>query len=321
MTNFYVTLPSNVSNGYSDLAMANKTSDFTTYFPQNIIFNGPYEVALSEIIYFQNWKFKLCDVIMREGLYEETHSIYVYDGNDNIKSVFEKVEKKLNIILETFEKNVTEFNRPYRYDPISDDFMKYDKPKNSIKDPFNTYMGNPMSLMSLGDYDFRITEQKKFSFIVENNTVQFKVPDSLFVQFIGTINTLWDITETKLELNQEDSKYIKKNSSIFNTQTNDYKLPLLYSRLNGVHSLFVYSDIIDNQFVGNSRSPLLNVVNVSNNYQQVISRIYDNPNYIPVSSREISSINISIRDDTGEKIFFTNSKVIIKLHFRSKRFF
>ena len=57
MTNFYVTLPSNVSNGYSDLAMSNKTSDFTTYFPQNIVFKGPYEVALSEIIYFQNWKF------------------------------------------------------------------------------------------------------------------------------------------------------------------------------------------------------------------------------------------------------------------------
>ena len=73
----------------------------------------------------------------------------------------------------------------------------------------------------------------------------------------------------------------------------------------------MYTDIIDNQFVGNPQSPLLNVVNVSNDYQHVISRIYDNPNYISVSPREISSINISIRDtgDTGEKFFFQIQKL------------
>ena len=162
--------------------------------------------------------------------------------------------------------------------------------------------------------------EPKIIISVENGKVQLKVPKNIFIQFIGTINTLWDVTETEINFSQNDAKF-RKNSSIFNFQTNEFKLPLLYSKLNGIHSLFVYTDIIDNQFVGNSQSPLLNVVNVSNDYQHVISRIYDNPNNISVSPREISSNNISIRDYTGEKIFFSNSKVIIKLHFRSKRYF
>ena len=316
MTNFYVTLPSNVSNGYSDLAMANKTSDFTTYFPQNIVFNGPYEVALSEIIYFQNWKFKLCDVILRDENYEETHAIFVYDGVENMKHIFEKVEKKINNILKVFKKNKDEqFMEMVKHKLRGDNLDKIKKMFDTII-PFE----NDKAFDSLKLITDEPTEPK-IIISVENGNVQLKVPKNIFIQFMGTINTLWDVTETKINFSQNDAKFIRKNSSIFNFQTNEFKLPLLYSKLNGIHSLFVYTDIIDNQFVGNSQSPLLNVVNVSNDYQHVISRIYDNPNYISVSPREISSINISIRDDTGEKIFFSNSKVIIKLHFRSKRYF
>ena len=316
MTNFYVTLPSNVSNGYSDLAMANKTSDFTTYFPQNIVFNGPYEVALSEIIYFQNWKFKLCDVILRDENYEETHAIFVYDGVENMKHIFEKVEKKINNILKVFKKNKDEqFMEMVKHKLRGDNLDKIKKMFDTII-PFE----NDKAFDSLKLITDKPTEPK-IIISVENGNVQLKVPKNIFIQFMGTINTLWDVTETKINFSQNDAKFIRKNSSIFNFQTNEFKLPLLYSKLNGIHSLFVYTDIIDNQFVGNSQSPLLNVVNVSNDYQHFISRIYDNPNYISVSPREISSINISIRDDTGEKIFFSNSKVIIKLHFRSKRYF
>ena len=57
---FYVTLPSNVNNNSG--LIENKTSEYLTIFPDSLVLEGPYEVALSEIIYYQNWDFKLCDV-------------------------------------------------------------------------------------------------------------------------------------------------------------------------------------------------------------------------------------------------------------------
>ena len=98
-------------------------------------------------------------------------------------------------------------------------------------------------------------------------------------------------------------------------------MELFHGALRGIHSIFIYSDVIDTQIVGDSRTRLLRVINVSSKYREVVSRVYDNPDYLPVSSREINSIKIMLRDDTGQKILFTNSKVIVKLHFRKKRYF
>ena len=49
---FYVTLPSNVNNRSDQTD--NKTSEYLTIFPDSLVLEGPYEVALSEIIYYQN---------------------------------------------------------------------------------------------------------------------------------------------------------------------------------------------------------------------------------------------------------------------------
>lgn len=295
---FYVTLPSNVNN--SSDQTDNKTSEYLTIFPDSLVLEGPYEVALSEIIYYQNWKFKLCDVYIKRNDFEKHYVILTYDGQNDMEKLFRIINKQLEKICEDFYNSVEEH---YRKEILAK--------KNwaaNIKQRIQA-LENEM-----------VKEIFSIEAIIVENKIKFKVSEFLVVQFVGAINSLYnsDIVVNNLLV---EKQYQKINSTVYSYETNDIEMELFYESLHGIHSIFIYSDVIDTQIVGDSRTRLLRVINVSSKYKEVVSRVYDNPDYLPVSSREINSIKIILRDDTGQKIFFTNSKVIVKLHFRKKRYF
>ena len=295
---FYVTLPSNVNNRSDQTD--NKTSEYLTIFPDSLVLEGPYEVALSEIIYYQNWKFKLCDVYIKRNDFEKHYVILTYDGQNDMEKLFRIINKQLEKICEDFYNSVEEH---YRKEILAK--------KNwaaNIKQRIQA-LENEM-----------VKEIFSIEAIIVENKIKFKVSEFLVVQFVGAINSLYnsDIVVNNLRV---EKQYQKINSTVYSYETNDIEMELFYESLHGIHSIFIYSDVIDTQIVGDSRTRLLRVINVSSKYKEVVSRVYDNPDYLPVSSREINSIKIILRDDTGQKIFFTNSKVIVKLHFRKKRYF
>lgn len=80
----------------------------------------------------------------------------------------------------------------------------------------------------------------------------------------------------------------------------------------------VITDLIDDQFYGDSRSPVLYTLNLGNHSRSFTS--FDNLYYLPVKKSQLSSINIQIRDLTGKFIRFSDPffVVLIKLHFRKK---
>ena len=86
----------------------------------------------------------------------------------------------------------------------------------------------------------------------------------------------------------------------------------------GFYSLFVY-DIVEPVVVGDVRTPLLRVVNISGREGLTVSRIYQNVQYLPIQRKQFDTIEIDIRDDTGEKVAFERGKVIVVLHFRRRR--
>ena len=85
------------------------------------------------------------------------------------------------------------------------------------------------------------------------------------------------------------------------------------------HDLYVYSDIVQAQLVGDALVPLLRIVPVQGNDGQRVSRSFERPHYLPVSRREFETIEVNIKRDTGESVPFELGKVLLTLHFRQSR--
>ena len=83
----------------------------------------------------------------------------------------------------------------------------------------------------------------------------------------------------------------------------------------GVESLYVYCDVIENQFIGDTRAPLLRIVPVRGHYNEIIGEVYTSPHYVPVLKKEFE---ISIKTDRDELVPFQFGKAIVKLHFRRR---
>jgi hypothetical protein len=91
--------------------------------------------------------------------------------------------------------------------------------------------------------------------------------------------------------------------------------------LNSIDSLYIYTDIVEYQIVGDENAPLLQVVSTTGTRDTVIDKIYDTPQYVPLLRNNIERIDIDIRSDLGKNIQFTSGRVVIKLHFRRKSFY
>lgn len=82
-------------------------------------------------------------------------------------------------------------------------------------------------------------------------------------------------------------------------------------------TIYVYCDIIQDQYVGDTMAPLLRTVRTSSDKSNM-SIMYENPHYVPVKTTRINTINISIMDHFGKQILFSNKlkRTIVKLHFK-----
>lgn len=88
----------------------------------------------------------------------------------------------------------------------------------------------------------------------------------------------------------------------------------------GIHNIMVYCDIVDFITIGNFRAQLLQTLEIPSTAKagdQLVKR-YDVPDYIPVHSRFIPSIQIALRDDSGQDIPFEFGRVMLKLHFKRR---
>ena len=84
----------------------------------------------------------------------------------------------------------------------------------------------------------------------------------------------------------------------------------------GEYSLFVYTDIIEHQIVGDHYVPLLRCVQITGEHTKVVSINYDKPHYTCLRKTDISDIEIAIKNDQNYNIPFQYGKIVVKLHFR-----
>ena len=94
------------------------------------------------------------------------------------------------------------------------------------------------------------------------------------------------------------------------------------NELSNIHSFYVYSPNVQYNIVGDVNAPLLQIVGVCTEKSiSYVDKIYDMPHYIPVSRNNIDTIEIDIRSEFGEPIYFTSGTVVVKLHFKKTNYY
>ena len=89
----------------------------------------------------------------------------------------------------------------------------------------------------------------------------------------------------------------------------------------GFTAMYVYTDIIQEQFVGDYNATLLRTIPIQGRKhgESINSNIFNKIYYMPVSKRLINTIEIKLADDGGQPIAFTEGKEIVVLRFRRKK--
>ena len=81
-------------------------------------------------------------------------------------------------------------------------------------------------------------------------------------------------------------------------------------------ALYVYSDAVSPDQVGDVKVQLLRTVHIDGKMGQIVCKEFQRPYYKPVDKQYINKILIEVKDDTGKDIDFTSGKIICVLHFR-----
>lgn len=84
----------------------------------------------------------------------------------------------------------------------------------------------------------------------------------------------------------------------------------------GFYTIYVYTDIIEYQTVGDSQVPLLRCVHITGKDKDSVSIRYDKPHYVSINKSLITDITVELKDDQNREIPFSHGKVVVKLHFK-----
>lgn len=87
---------------------------------------------------------------------------------------------------------------------------------------------------------------------------------------------------------------------------------------NGMSHIFIYSDIIEPQVVGNSLVPLLRMVNIVGEEGQIITQTF-RPFYFPVQRTDFDTVSILLCNEYGEEIQFQGGIAAVIVHFRKRK--
>lgn len=86
----------------------------------------------------------------------------------------------------------------------------------------------------------------------------------------------------------------------------------------GFSALYIYSDVIQSQVVGDTLAPLLRVVPIElksppplNNWIR-----FEHIQYLPINKSQSDTIEVNIRRDNGNVVPFESGKVVLTLHFK-----
>ena len=289
---FYATLPSSTS-------ATGSTSEFTTILATPIKLNQRYKVALVELTYNHSWKMEL-------------GKLYIFDNSNNFIEQYAKIP----IYLE-------------------DSFTI-----SALVERINTEIKNTI---------LKIIYNKRFEERLTNSKSNKTLPSNIFDWPIKNLDVIEEIKNSddyknSPYLKNEDNKIIVSLNQKFISQIalegrmltelgyKESKVLLLKSgqetftlsktidttrKIKILGPIYIYApDLIEYQYLGNTRAPLLRTAVVEPTLNDKIVWLnFDRPHYVNLKVNTISQIRIAIKDEYDEKIAFDYSSLTLKLHF------
>lgn len=306
----YLTLPSSASEG---LHPDNKISDYTTELLKTVYFEREiYEVGLSEI---------LLDTSI-ENVPDMQKAFIVYRTSSFIKENFKKFKNLKGVtplqtdgelfFLESF------FTQRGLYRSLSELIAYFNiKFSESAICKDLVFQNNKVSGES-----FEVIALK--SSVAANINTFFIDPREWFSRSIRITN----ISSPGTNLSQANIKrlldkfrryspsfdeYITKSKVDFSKTPHFLCDPDMLLRDPGI--AYVYTDIVDYQYVGDTMTSLLRAVHFPKDSKFIT---FPNIHYLPLSKAYLNSIRIYIRDVTGNPYPFTDGTALCKVHIRKK---
>ena len=301
---FQLTLPSNASITFSP---DNKHANYTTTLPSPISLEGEWEVALIDIQYPHNWM----------NITKDIYLIILIETSNKDKGFRTTLSTVLFNYKSKYEEECIELRKQLWSNKKVDDndvLLLYARlPKGyyaNVGDLITTLNEEIQdSINGVAAFASNREQTKEVNLVYRYNQIERRV--QLFqTGMVGPPEIICLDKQVKSLLEQASPTLPDKKQIL----TREKLL------LNTIPSIYIYSDIIKYQFVGDAKVPLLGVLPVQgvDGEQQYWS--FNPPYYIPVSMSTLSSVNIHLADDKGDEIpFFGDGKVVARLHFRRVR--
>ena len=156
---------------------------------------------------------------------------------------------------------------------------------------------------------------------------QEKIARSRPIKLLGRLYI--DMCEQK-QLREIKKMFVKFSDDlkfIFNLDKSEYHRMSLVKSIGPVYDinadysvLYVYTSLIADQIVGDTRAPLLRLVCTGKNKQSNTSyRAFPHVQYLPLKFHQFETISVHIRDRLGKKVSLQSGQVVLTVKFRPLR--
>lgn len=243
-----------------------------------------------------------------------------------------RLAKNISLDVNDWEVGLAELIYPHSWNNITDGKFRVKNIENDrwvwkeCEIPSALYETPQQLVNTLNLYKDRIlTDAQRGKVVFYYNTLLRKfmafVAQGYMVRFNKHLAIALGLGDIEITLrqskNEEDFGVVEKNTRL--VYDDDKIIATMCMDLKrGLHTFFIYCDIVEYQLVGDANVPLLRTVPVSGKNGDVVANSFDNVHYVPLSRSTFQDIEVHITDDTGLRVPFEQGRVIVKLHFKKK---
>lgn len=307
-----ITLPSNAS---MDIFPKNTTTSFTVQLARPLEIPEGTEVGLAEVQYPHSWYSvpkNLGNIRLRHknqnGIISIPMVYGMFESPEHFCKALTLVLKNTQIKLKTSERPVSkEIHISSQSDSIEPPTISKPADYASIGYSRSVWRYRPYDIADSPDSGFRLVKtaqdlQAFYTISFKFNSVHEKI-----VLIVGEGEVL--------ELDPKISDFLGFDETSF-LPGSPYIGDRVFDMNQGLHSLYVYCDLICPRYVGDTKAQLLRSVPEEGVKGERITKTFQKPFFFRCNTRKISKIQIDIKSELGECVPFETSPSEVTLQLR-----